>query len=158
MVLWGQELPLNAFSILVKALCASSSSIGTIVNLLEKMPKLTNLLDYETLNFLVQALCISKAFSCMGILGAKRSLFLHYLTTMTSMEHKPSNRCMRIIINCLYGDRELGKAMELGQEMKSRGWIYGSIIQNVMVKGLLAQGKLQEAMRFLEGMVQKGLS
>ncbi|CAL5325040.1 unnamed protein product [Camellia sinensis] len=82
---------------------------------------------------------------------------LHYLTTMMSMEHKPSNRSMRIIISCLCGDGELGKAMELSQEMESRGWIHGSIIQNAIVEGLLAQGKLQEAMRFLDGMVQKGL-
>ncbi|XP_052198163.1 pentatricopeptide repeat-containing protein At5g15280, mitochondrial [Diospyros lotus] len=59
---WGQELSLTAFSVLVKGLCASSHSMRTVVSLVEKMPKLTNQLDQETLNMLVQALS-RKGFS-----------------------------------------------------------------------------------------------
>lgn len=52
---WGQELSLSALSALVKGLCASRSLIKAVTGLLEKMPKLANQLDQETLNLLVQA-------------------------------------------------------------------------------------------------------
>lgn len=55
MLRWGQELSLSVFSTVLKGLCASRCGIKPITSLLEKMPKLSNQLDQETLNVLVQA-------------------------------------------------------------------------------------------------------
>lgn len=85
------------------------------------------------------------------------SLSLHYLTTMVSTGHRPSNRNMRTIISSLCGDGEFEKALEWSGKMESRGWIHDSTIQNAIVEGLLGQGKIQEAVSFLDRMVEKGL-
>ncbi|KAG5527575.1 hypothetical protein RHGRI_028474 [Rhododendron griersonianum] len=104
-------------------------------------------LDGFTYNFLVYGYS-----HCKQLL-----LSLHYLTTMMSTGHRPSNRAMRTIISSLCGDGEFGKALELSREMESRGWIVDSTIQNAIVEGLLDEGKIQEAIRFLDRMVEKGL-
>ncbi|KAI8005883.1 hypothetical protein LOK49_LG07G02914 [Camellia lanceoleosa] len=50
-----------------------------MVNLLEKMPKLTDQLDHETLNLLVQTLCISKVSTVLDFMLAKN--LVPYLDT-----------------------------------------------------------------------------
>ncbi|KAL6990528.1 hypothetical protein U1Q18_042263 [Sarracenia purpurea var. burkii] len=103
--------------------------------------------DGFTYNFLVYGYSHCKE--------ASRSL--QYLTTMMSTEHRPSNCSLRTVISCLCGNEELGKALELSQEMESRGWIHDSTIQNAIVQGLLARGKVQEAVSFLDRMIEKDL-
>ncbi|XP_057980204.1 pentatricopeptide repeat-containing protein At5g15280, mitochondrial [Malania oleifera] len=55
MILWGQELSLLAFSVLVKRLCESHRYMMKIISLVEKMPESIDQLDQETLNLVVQA-------------------------------------------------------------------------------------------------------
>ncbi|PON96366.1 Tetratricopeptide-like helical domain containing protein [Trema orientale] len=82
---------------------------------------------------------------------------LHYLSTMISMELKPSNRSLRAAITILCNSRELAKALELSQKVELRGWVHDSIMQNAIVEGLLSHGKLQEAENFLDRLVEKCL-
>lgn len=115
--------------------------------LLDELQEKALQLDGFTYNFLVFG------YSCCKQLP----LSLHYLITMMSEGHRPSNRAMRTIISSLCGDGEFGKALELSREMESRGWVVDSTILNAIVEGLLDEGKIQEAIRYLDRMVEKGL-
>ncbi|KAJ0098577.1 hypothetical protein Patl1_21885 [Pistacia atlantica] len=103
--------------------------------------------DEVTYNFLVYG--FSK---CKYVSGS-----VQYLSTMISEGLKPSNRSLRTVISCLCDVGELGKALQLSQEMILKGWVHDSIIQNSIVEGLLSRCKLQEAEHFLHSIVDKGL-
>ncbi|KAL3525917.1 hypothetical protein ACH5RR_014289 [Cinchona calisaya] len=82
---------------------------------------------------------------------------LRYLKTMIMQGFRPSNRSLRKVMITLCCLGELEKALELSQEMESRGCIHGSVIQHNIVEALLRTGKLQDAVKFLDRMASKGL-
>ncbi|KAE8022156.1 hypothetical protein FH972_007985 [Carpinus fangiana] len=122
----------------------NSSLAKKILDELQEKELLPNEVTY---NFLVYGF-----FQCKDV-----SSTAQYLSSMISNELRPSNRCLRTVISSLCNVGELGKALELSQEMELRGWVHGSVIQNEIVEGLLSHGKLQEAENMLDRMVEKCL-
>lgn len=82
---------------------------------------------------------------------------LWYLETMITQGFRPSNRALRSVMCVLCCLGELGKALELSQEMELRGWIHGSVIQLYIVEAFLRTGNLRGAVKFLSRMASKGL-
>ncbi|KAJ4835397.1 hypothetical protein Tsubulata_010561 [Turnera subulata] len=82
---------------------------------------------------------------------------LYYLSTMISQGFRPSYRSLSAVITRLCDDGQLGKALELSQEMEFRGWTHGSVVQNVIVEGLLSHDKIQKAESFLDRLMEKDL-
>ncbi|XP_027151157.1 pentatricopeptide repeat-containing protein At5g15280, mitochondrial [Coffea eugenioides] len=82
---------------------------------------------------------------------------LRYLETMITQGFRPSNRALRNVMCILCYLGELGKALQLSQEMELRGWIHGSVIQLNIVEAFLRTGNLREAVKFLDRMALKGL-
>lgn len=71
------------------------------------------------------------------------------LAAMISSGLRPSDRSLRMVIVRLCSHGDLEKALALGKEMESRGWIHDSVIQNNLFEALLTQGKLPEAIKYL---------
>lgn len=112
-----------------------------------KSPTIFSLPKKVTYNFLVDGFSKIKDLS--------RSL--HYRSIMISEELTPTKCCLRSIISCSSELSDPGMCIWLSQELESRGWITHSTIQNAVVKGLLSQGKLGEAEKFVDRMVDKNL-
>ena len=79
---------------------------------------------------------------------------VHWLSMMISNEIRLSNQSLRAVISSLCNVGDIGKALQLSQEMESRGWIHNSSIQITIVAGLLSHRKLQEAEDLLDRMVE----
>lgn len=103
--------------------------------------------DDVTFNFVIQGL----------LLCDDASYSLHYLRAMMSKDLKPSSRSLRRVITSLCHNGEIEVALSLSREMESRGWIHGSVIQNVIVQTLLSKGRFHEAAGFLERIALKDL-
>lgn len=103
--------------------------------------------DDVTFNFVIRGFLLCK--------DASQSL--HYLTAMMRQDLKPSNRSLQGVISCLCHDEEIELALNLSQEMESRGWSHGSSIQNHIVQALLNKDRLNEAVIFLDRIVSKDL-
>uniref|UniRef100_A0A7N2N7I3 Pentatricopeptide repeat-containing protein n=1 Tax=Quercus lobata TaxID=97700 RepID=A0A7N2N7I3_QUELO len=86
------------------------------------------------------------------LVEALQLLELHWLSMMISNEIRPSNQSLRAVISSLCNVSDIGKALQLSQEMESRGWVHNSSIQNTIVGGLLSHRKLQEAEDLLDRM------
>ncbi|KAI8010189.1 Pentatricopeptide repeat-containing protein [Camellia lanceoleosa] len=163
MVLWGQKLSLNAFSILVKVLCASSYSIGTIVSLLEDA-KVGDRLNHETLILHVQALCISKASTVLDFMLAKNlvpcldtsilsiyqlclaSKFERVVTLKEITLRKHSSNSIYVYCALMKGFCKLGmvgEAADIFQNMILRGLFLGNETCNVLVLDELPEKGLQ---------------
>lgn len=142
----SKSLDLIMYNILIFSLfkTRNSSLVKKILDELQEKELLPNEVTY---NFLVYGF-----FQCKDV-----SSTVQYLSSMISNELRPSNRCLRTVITSLCNVGELGKALELSQEMELRGWVHGSIVQNAIVEGLLSHGKLQEAEDLLDRMVEKCL-
>ncbi|XAR51719.1 hypothetical protein NMG60_11006432 [Bertholletia excelsa] len=104
MVQWGQELSLMAFSMLVKGFCASGSRMKTMVNLVEKMPKLTNQLDQKTLNGLVEVLS-KKGFTNTAKMIFDRMVQRHSKVKLETCTALITGLCrernLEALLNCL---------------------------------------------------------
>ncbi|KAI7981991.1 Pentatricopeptide repeat-containing protein [Camellia lanceoleosa] len=143
MVLWGQKLSLNAFSILVKVLCASSYSIGTIVSLLEKMPKLTDQLNHETLNLLVQALCISKASTVLDFMLAKNLVPCLDTSILSIYQLCLASKFERVVTL---------KEITLRKHSSNSIYVYCALM-----KGFCKLGMVGEAADIFQNMILRGL-
>lgn len=120
----------------------------SIVNaLVHEMKSEGLLLEEVTYNFLIQGFSRCKDVSSS----------LQYLKVMMQKNLRPNNRSLREVIKCLCCNGELEEALNLCEEMESRGWTLGSVIQNVIVEGLLSHGNLREAVQFLDHIAIKGL-
>nr|GMC99378.1 pentatricopeptide repeat-containing protein At5g15280 [Ipomoea batatas] len=120
----------------------------SIVNtLVHEMKSEGLLLEEVTYNFLIQGFSRCKDVSSS----------LQYLKAMMQKDLRPNNRSLREVIKCLCCNGELEKALNLCEEMESRGWTLGSVIQNVILEGLLSRGNPREAVQFLDRIAMKGL-
>ncbi|XP_030516647.2 LOW QUALITY PROTEIN: pentatricopeptide repeat-containing protein At5g15280, mitochondrial [Rhodamnia argentea] len=125
----------------------SSGNIFLVKKILDELQEKKLQPDEVTYNFLVDG------FSKIKDLSSS----LHYLSIMISKELAPSKRSLRSIITCSSELSDPGMCIWLSQELESRGWITHSTIQNAVVKGLLSHGKLGEAEKFVDRMVEKNL-
>ncbi|CAI9109729.1 OLC1v1009605C1 [Oldenlandia corymbosa var. corymbosa] len=82
---------------------------------------------------------------------------LWYLNAMISKGFKPNNRCLRKVMGVLLSFGKAEKVLELNQEMESRGWVHGSVVQINIVEALMMSGRLSEALKFLDRITSKGL-
>lgn len=134
------------YNILIFSLFATGN--GSLVNkILDELQEKELQANEVTYNFLVYGFSQCKDVSST----------VHWLSMMISNKIRPSKRSLRAVISSLCNVGELGKALQLSQEMESRGWVHGSSIQNAIVGGLLSHGKLQEAEDLLDRMVEKCL-
>ncbi|KAJ4707421.1 putative Pentatricopeptide repeat-containing protein [Melia azedarach] len=144
----GQSMSHNSIilNILVFYLISSGNNI-LVSKVLNELLEDESLLNEVTYNFLVRGFLKHKDITSS----------VHYLSTMISKGITPSNCSSSKVISCLCEVGELGKALELSQEMRLKGWVHSSIVQNAIVEGLLSCSKLQEAAHFLDQIVGKGL-
>lgn len=134
------------FNILVFHLM-SSGNIFHVKRVLDELQENELLPDEVTYNFLIYGFSKHKDVSSS----------MYYISAMVSKGFNPSNRSLRSVISCLCEVGELGKSLELSQEMRLKGSVHDSIVQNAIAEGLLSRGKLQEAEHFLDQIVDKDL-
>ncbi|KGN44436.1 pentatricopeptide repeat-containing protein At5g15280, mitochondrial [Cucumis sativus] len=103
--------------------------------------------DGVTYDFLVYGFSKCKDFSSSKL----------YLFTMIQLGFRPSNRSLNAVISHLCDIGQLEKALELSQEMESKGWVHSSAVQDAIAECLISNGKLQEAECFLNRMVEMSL-
>ncbi|XP_059640400.1 pentatricopeptide repeat-containing protein At5g15280, mitochondrial isoform X2 [Cornus florida] len=140
MVRWGQELSLSVFSTLVKGLCASCRCIKAITVLLDKMPKLTNQLDQEALNLLVQSL------STRGLINKARIIF--YGIVQRHLEIRDETYTAMITGLCKKGSlREHLDCWELARQDK---WLPALKNWKAIMDCLCQQEMLKETMELFE--------
>lgn len=125
----------------------SSGNIFLVGKILDELQEKKLQPDEVTYNFLVHGFSKIMDFSSS----------LRYLSIMISKELTPSKRSLRSIIICSSELSDPGMCIWLSQELESRGWIAHSTIQSAVVKGLLSHGKLGEAEKFVDRMVEKNL-
>ena len=131
------------YNILICSLFATGN--GSLVNkILDELQEKELQANQVTYNFLVYGFSECKDVSST----------VHWLSMMISNEIRRSNQSLRAVISSLCNVGDLGKALQLSQEMESRGWVHGSSIQNTIVRGLLSHGKPQEAEDLLDRMVE----
>lgn len=135
------------YNILIFYLSSSKQGVHVVDTIVHELQNKGLKLDTVSYDFIIKGTSDCKDVS--------RSVW--YLKKMISGGIVPSRRSLRKVMSMLCWRGELGKALELSQEMESRGWIHGSVIQINMVEALLANGKLQEAMRYLDRMASKDL-
>ena len=145
MLILGQRYSndLIIYNILICSLFATGN--GSLVNkILDELQEKELQANQVTYNFLVYGFSECKDVSST----------VHWLSMMISNEIRRSNQSLRAVISSLCNVGDLGKALQLSQEMESRGWVHGSSIQNTIVRGLLSHGKPQEAEDLLDRMVE----
>ncbi|XP_058096388.1 pentatricopeptide repeat-containing protein At5g15280, mitochondrial [Magnolia sinica] len=118
-----------------------------VTELLGEMHKRGLILDQVTYNFLTCGY-----FKCKDVPKS-----VEMLKNMIGKNLRPSSRSFRIVIGHLCGHGGLEKALQLSRMMELRGWVHGSVVQTMLVVGLLSYGRLQEAELFLSRMEAKGL-
>ncbi|KAF3954077.1 hypothetical protein CMV_020533 [Castanea mollissima] len=99
---------------------------GSLVNkILDELQEKELQANEVTYNFLVYGFSECKDVSST----------VHWLSMMISNEIRPSNWSLRAVISSLCNVGDLGKALQLSQEMESRGWTHGSNNQNAIFGG-----------------------
>ncbi|KAA8530385.1 hypothetical protein F0562_005094 [Nyssa sinensis] len=143
MARWGQELSSPVFTALVKGLGASHCCIKGIASLLEKMPKLTDQLDQETLNFLVQAL------NKRGITHKARLLF----DGMLQKRLKIKNETYTALITGFCKEGNLRGLLDCWKLAQADKWLPDLKGYKVIMGYLCQQGILKEALGLFESML-----
>ncbi|KAJ8775351.1 hypothetical protein K2173_020355 [Erythroxylum novogranatense] len=142
----GKSDELAIYNILIFYLFSVGNSllVNKVLNQLQK--KGLNF-DEVTYNFLVYGFA-----KCKDVPNC-----LQYLSTMISIGLRLNYRSLRSAMTLLSEIGELDKMLELSQEIGLRGSVHGSVVQNLIVKGLLSSSKYQEAEYFLDQMADKDL-
>ncbi|XP_057481082.1 pentatricopeptide repeat-containing protein At5g15280, mitochondrial-like [Actinidia eriantha] len=140
MLRWGQELSLTTFSTLVKGLCASSYGMKIIASLLEKMPKLTDQLDQETLNLLVQAL------SKKGFTHTARIIF----DGMLQQNSKIKSETCTALLTGLCRKRNLTGLLNCWELARQEKWSLELKDYQNLIGFLCKKGRLKEALELFE--------
>ncbi|KAK3007621.1 hypothetical protein RJ639_014107 [Escallonia herrerae] len=156
MVRWGQELSLSAFSMLLKELCASSCSTKAITNILDKLPKLTNQLDQETLNLLVQ-LQSRKGYTHR----AKREMLKETLELFEAMlvgYPLMVSDTFHVFLEKLCDMGFTGTAHDLAEELSNRGCVMDRKAYNYLIGGFCKEERFSEAFRIADTMLAKNMT
>ncbi|RVW80883.1 Pentatricopeptide repeat-containing protein, mitochondrial [Vitis vinifera] len=181
MVRWGQELSLSAFSALLEGLCASRFSIKAVTGLLEKMPKLVNQVDEETLNLLVQTHC-KKGFIGKGKIILNGMLQRHlsvksetYVALLAGLCKKGNSRTIRccwdlarrdkwllelkdckVLVGCLCQQKFLKEALELLESMLATYPHFRLDVCNMFLEKLCVVGFTSIAHALVDEFLQQG--
>lgn len=132
------------YNILIFYLSVSARNNTFMDSVMKEIEKKGLQLDRVTYDFIIR--------------GASFPQSLQYLGAMISHGFRPSNRSLRAVIGCLCSQGEVEKALALGEEMESRNWIQGSVIQSYLFEALVKQNKLPKAVEYLNRLIAKGLT
>lgn len=145
LMLRGSSVPeIVVYNILIFYLSVSARNSTFMDKVMEEIEKKGLQFDRVTYDF--------------NIRGASYPHSLRYLEAMISQGFIPSNRSLRLVIAGLFCQGEFEKALALGEEMESRNWTHGSVIQSYLFEALLKQDKLPKAVEYLNRLMAKGLT
>ncbi|ESQ41501.1 hypothetical protein EUTSA_v10012473mg [Eutrema salsugineum] len=140
MARWGQKLSRRGFTVLMKSLCASRSHVRVSISIMGKWPKLANLLDGETLNFLVQEYC-KKGFS------RQSKLIFHRMVQM----HLPiDNATYTSLISCFCKKETLNNLLNVWDAAQNANWLPDLDNCGAIWECLLQKGLVEEAFKLFE--------
>ncbi|XVF65249.1 hypothetical protein PTKIN_Ptkin09bG0232100 [Pterospermum kingtungense] len=143
MILWGQEMSASVFSASLKGLNTSRSHSQAGASLFEKMPKLVNQLDEESLNLVIQAFC-KTGLAYKGISLFYQMLQRDLMVNSETYTALMKGLCKRGILSDLNG------FWDVAQNNK---WLPAVENCNALFKCLCHQGMLEEALELFEGML-----
>ncbi|KAF5735550.1 pentatricopeptide repeat-containing protein [Tripterygium wilfordii] len=143
MVQWGQGLSLSVFSALLNGLCTSRLHVRASAYLLDQVPKLTNQLDQETLNLLVQAYC-KKGLTYKGSIlfdgMQQRNLTIH-------------GKTFSLLIKGLCKMKNNQKIIDLLAMAQQSKWLPELEDCKALVECLCHQNMLKEVLKLFESMM-----
>ncbi|XVF60573.1 hypothetical protein PTKIN_Ptkin08bG0058600 [Pterospermum kingtungense] len=137
----GQEISASVFSASLKGLSTSRSYSQAGACLFEKMPKLVNRLDEESLNLHIQALC-KTGLAYGGVSLFYRMLWRGLIVNSETHTTLTKGLCKRGILSDLHG------FWDVAQNNK---WLPAVENCNALFQCLSHQGMLEEALELFEG-------
>ncbi|OMP03569.1 hypothetical protein COLO4_10330 [Corchorus olitorius] len=143
MIQWGQELSISVFFTFFKGLGTSRSHSRACSTLLEKMPKLINQLDQETMNMLIQGFC-AKGLAYKGI-----SLFYQ----MLQRDLKVNGETYTAVMKGLCKKEILSDLHSCWNVARNNKWLPSLEDCNAILKCLCHQDMLKEALELFEGLL-----
>ncbi|XWS40899.1 hypothetical protein CRYUN_Cryun17cG0035700 [Craigia yunnanensis] len=143
MILWGQEMSISVISACLKGFGTSRSHSKAGVCLFEKMPKLVNQLDQESLNMLIQAFC-KTGLAYKGINLFYQMLPRDLIVNNETYTAVMKGLCKRGILSDLHG------CWDVARDNK---WLPALEDCGALFKCLCHQDMLKEALELFEGML-----
>ncbi|XP_021770842.1 pentatricopeptide repeat-containing protein At5g15280-like [Chenopodium quinoa] len=81
---------------------------------------------------------------------------MKFLNDMIIKGLRPSNRSLRAVIRYLCKNGEIQNALELSNQIESRGWCLCPTVHFAILEGLFSCGRIHQAERFLAQFFEKG--
>ncbi|WOL02683.1 pentatricopeptide repeat-containing protein [Canna indica] len=144
LIQWGQTISLSTYTKLLRRICATPDQLKEAIGLLDYMPELSEQLDAETLNLLLQKLSKNKMVDTAMII----------LERLFNRKLMVDSQSLLVLVAGLCQERNIDGLKECCNRAQRSMWLPGSKDIRLLFNSLCKWGLIKEALELFERMLE----